>query len=114
MHSEGTRIQDAIDAAGGLLAEADLASLNRAALLEDGQQLNIPYALGSEPVLIYTHARIAILAATSTPSANPDIDLIDLILKVLTLEELDFGRYWPNDRPENFGSSDCEWSLRGH
>ena len=48
---EGTRIQDAIDAAGGLLAEADSASLNLAALLEDGQQLNIPYALGSEPVL---------------------------------------------------------------
>ena len=46
---EGARIQDAIDAAGGLLAEGDDNALNLAALLEDGQQLNIPYKAGSEP-----------------------------------------------------------------
>ena len=83
---EGTRIQDAIDAAGGLLAEADSASLNLAALLEDGQQLNIPYALGSEPVLNATTLELP-SSATSTPSANPNIDLIDINLA--TLEEFD-------------------------
>src|SRR5687768_13071047 len=47
---EDARVQDAIDAAGGLLAEADENAMNLAALLEDGQQLNIPYQVGSEPV----------------------------------------------------------------
>ncbi|WKZ38036.1 MAG: helix-hairpin-helix domain-containing protein [Anaerolineales bacterium] len=47
--SEGARVQDAIDAAGGLLATANVNAVNLAALLTDGQQLNIPYKSGSEP-----------------------------------------------------------------
>lgn len=82
---EGTRIQDAIDAAGGLLAEADSASLNLAALLEDGQQLNIPYALGSEPVLNATTLELP-TSATEVPTANPNIDLINI--NTATFEEL--------------------------
>jgi len=46
---ENARVQDAIDAAGGLLAGADENALNLAALLEDGQQLNIPFEAGSAP-----------------------------------------------------------------
>ena len=46
---EGARVQDAIDAAGGMLADANIDALNLAALLEDGQQLDIPYQAGSEP-----------------------------------------------------------------
>jgi competence protein ComEA len=46
--AEGVRVQDAIDAAGGLLAEANVDALNLAALLEDGQQLVIPYQDGRE------------------------------------------------------------------
>ncbi len=83
---EGTRIQDAIDAAGGLLAEADSASLNLAALLEDGQQLNIPYKVGSDPALNAT-TLVLPSSTTATPAANPDIDLIDI--NIATLEELD-------------------------
>lgn len=45
------RIQDAISAAGGFLAEADKSQINLAALLEDGQQLDIPYIEGASPVL---------------------------------------------------------------
>ena len=45
--AEGARMQDAIDAAGGLLASANVDALNLAALLEDGQQLNIPYQDGA-------------------------------------------------------------------
>lgn len=44
--SDGARVQDAIDAAGGLLASANANALNLAALLEDGQQLDIPYGDG--------------------------------------------------------------------
>src|SRR5512138_1886742 len=45
------RIQDAISAAGGFLAEADKSQINLAALLEDGQKLDIPYIEGASPVL---------------------------------------------------------------
>jgi competence protein ComEA len=47
--SEGARVQDAIDAAGGLLTSANADAVNLAALLTDGQQLNIPYKSGQEP-----------------------------------------------------------------
>ncbi len=46
---EGSRVQDAIDAAGGLLASADADSINLAAFLEDGQKLTIPYKAGQQP-----------------------------------------------------------------
>lgn len=45
----GARVKDAVQAAGGLLAEADKASINLAAPLEDGQRLDIPYLSGMEP-----------------------------------------------------------------
>jgi competence protein ComEA len=48
---KGARIQDAISAAGGFLAESDKSQINLAALLEDGQQLDIPYIEGASPVL---------------------------------------------------------------
>ncbi len=38
---EGSRVQDAIDAAGGLLAGTSATDINLAAKLEDGQQLKI-------------------------------------------------------------------------
>ncbi len=41
--AEGARVQDAIDAAGGMLADASVDTLNLAALLKDGQQLVIPF-----------------------------------------------------------------------
>lgn len=47
--AEGARVQDAINAAGGLLTSADINAVNLAALLADGQQLNVPYKAGEEP-----------------------------------------------------------------
>jgi len=46
--AEGARVQDAIDAAGGLLTSANADAVNLAALLTDGQQLNIPYKAGQD------------------------------------------------------------------
>jgi len=46
---KGARVKDAVQAAGGLLAEADKSSINLAAPLEDGKQLHIPYLSGLEP-----------------------------------------------------------------
>lgn len=38
----GSRIQQAIDAAGGLIAQADPSMLNLVAFVEDGQRLHVP------------------------------------------------------------------------
>ena len=39
----GSRVQDALQAAGGLLVEAQAQELNLAAELEDGQQVRVPF-----------------------------------------------------------------------
>jgi competence protein ComEA len=78
---EGSRVQDAVTAAGGLLAEADSAGINLAARLEDGQQLNIPYgrefpAPPEEPAFA--------VAGTAAPSST---ELINI--NTASAEELD-------------------------
>src|ERR1051325_6618066 len=49
--AQGSRVQDAISAAGGFLADADKTGINLARALEDGEQLDITYASGSSPVI---------------------------------------------------------------
>jgi competence protein ComEA len=61
--AQGSRVQDAISAAGGFLADADKTGINLARALEDGEQLDIAYTSGSSPV-IGTPAP----AATEAPS----------------------------------------------
>jgi len=83
--AEGARVQDAIDAAGGLLASANVDALNLAELLEDGQQLAIPYKDGSTPS---TESGTTDLpsSATDTPTDNSSTDLVNI--NTATLEEL--------------------------
>jgi len=66
---KGARVQDAISAAGGFLAEADKVSINLAQELEDGQKLDIPYAQGFSPVLP---------TAAALPVSSQDTDLINI------------------------------------
>lgn len=49
--AQGSRVQDAISAAGGFLADAEKSGINLARALEDGEQLDIPYIAGSSPVI---------------------------------------------------------------
>ncbi|MBI5945274.1 MAG: ComEA family DNA-binding protein [Chloroflexi bacterium] len=81
----GARLQDAIDAAGGLLAEANADALNLAALLEDGQQLSIPYQAGSQPVI--TSGLELPSSVTPTPTNDPNVELVNI--NTATVEELD-------------------------
>lgn len=60
---EGSRIADAIEAAGGFLPIADTEVINLAAVLHDGQQVDVP-RLGSSSVSI-TSRRININTATA-------------------------------------------------
>jgi len=68
---DGARVQDAISAAGGFLAEADKETINLARVLEDGEMLEIPYTTGFSPV-IPTPLQNTIITAGS------DTDLIDI------------------------------------
>ena len=49
--AQGSRVQDAISAAGGFLADAEKTGINLARALEDGEQLDIPYMQGASPVI---------------------------------------------------------------
>jgi len=92
---DGARVQDAVDAAGGLLADADGNAINLAALLEDGQKLDIPYKTGQEPNDDDSSSSPDLPSADSdgsdTPSSdensNTDADLVNI--NTATLDELD-------------------------
>jgi len=71
--SRGTRIADAVAAAGGATAKADLVLVNLAAPLADGEQIVVP-------------VRGAVGAATASGAASPTAPLD---LNAATLEQLD-------------------------
>ena len=87
--AEGARVQDAIDAAGGLLASASVDTINLAALLEDGQQLDIPYKAGEEPTTSNSNddTSLELPGATEESSAGSSQDLINI--NTASVEELD-------------------------
>ena len=62
--AQSSRVQDAISAAGGFLAEADKTGINLARALADGEQLDIPYVAGSSPVI----STVAPVVTAETPS----------------------------------------------
>ena len=74
----GTRVADAVAAAGGLHAEADVERLNLAAPLSDGQRLYVPL-MGREPPL-----EVAVSSGGPAPGAATVVDL-----NRATLEELE-------------------------
>jgi len=68
--AQDSRVQDAISAAGGFLADAEKTSINLARILSDGEQLDIPYKSGTSPVI--TEA-----PATQAP-ASSNAELINI------------------------------------
>ncbi len=86
---EGSRVQDAVDAAGGLLADTDASSVNLAAKLQDGQQVQIPG--GQQAHAGPTQAAGSPFTIISTPRPTPtqasSSDLIDI--NTATLAELE-------------------------
>lgn len=83
---EGARVQDAIDAAGGVLTDANVNAINLAALLEDGQQLDIPYTDGFVPPAPDT-TTLVLPSSTEAPTSDPNVDLVNI--NTATAEELD-------------------------
>ncbi|MBL8063741.1 MAG: ComEA family DNA-binding protein [Anaerolineales bacterium] len=87
--AEGARVQDAIDAAGGLLTGANVDTINLAALLVDGEQLTIPFKDGEGAETSGTDDTLVLPGATSTPSTadTSDVELINI--NEASVEELD-------------------------
>jgi competence protein ComEA len=90
--AEGARVQDGIDAAGGMLAEASVETLNLAALLADGQQLIIPYKDGREVTTASGTVDLPSSESELPFPTEPPTDSFDaglLNLNTATLEELE-------------------------
>jgi len=89
---DGGRVQDAVDAAGRLLADADSNSVNLAARLEDGQQITIPSQNGSRSASAAPSVQLATSApftvvSTLTPAAVSSASLINI--NTANLQQLD-------------------------
>jgi competence protein ComEA len=80
---EGSRVMDAIEAAGGLVAEADKNGLNLAAHVEDAQKLEVPFVSGYIPEANQGFAVIS--DGTSSPLAGERL----ININAASLQELD-------------------------
>jgi competence protein ComEA len=85
---EGSRVQDAVTAAGGLLTEAEPDAINLAAKLEDGQQLNIPFQGGAARTSgTESSAPFEVVPGQDSSAPPQSGDLINI--NIASLEELD-------------------------
>jgi competence protein ComEA len=71
----GSRVNDAIQAAGGFTEDANAGVLNLAEILEDGEQIDVPGIIPADP------------ATSASRSVNPSLTLVDI--NTATLEQLD-------------------------
>ena len=82
-----SRVQDAIDAAGGFDEDADPSSLNLAALLEDGALIRVP---ALEPTFTPAPRGAATPAETAPPAGEPAAPAPEMInINTATQEELE-------------------------
>jgi competence protein ComEA len=80
---EDSRVMDAVEVAGGFVAEADKNSINLAARLEDAQRLDIPYVAGYIPDV--EQGFVVISEGTPSPLAGEEL----VNINTASLEELD-------------------------
>lgn len=98
----GSRVEDAIDAAGGLLDEADLDRVNLAQILRDGDQVHVPFVAVEEEVVLATPNAAGVVRINSAtaeelenlPGVGPAlaariIEFRDLNGPFASLEDLD-------------------------
>ncbi len=82
---EGSRVQDAVDAAGGMLANADPNSINLAARLEDGQQVVVPGGGTSSTGSSQGTAPFTVIPTIGSPLSNSEL----VNINTATVGELD-------------------------
>jgi competence protein ComEA len=86
----GSRVQDAIQAAGGFLEEAEPGSLNLAAILEDGSQITVltwqpTPSPTAEPTAVTRHESVEL----PTPSRSPTPDGYQININTASQQELE-------------------------
>lgn len=84
LFADGSRIQDAITAAGGLTTDANVGGINLAAKLQDGQQLVIPGG-GGVPAAAQPTARFTVLGTTAAPGSTTEL----ININTATAQELE-------------------------
>jgi len=86
---DGSRVEDAVNAAGGLLADADSNSVNLAARLQDGEQIDIAPQGGGSASFSSSNSTTApfTVVATLTPTAIPHASLVNI--NTATVPQLD-------------------------
>ena len=72
---DGARVSQAIDAAGGLTAEADVAGLNRASKVTDGQKIYVP-TVGEQQAAAAVGGTES--GAATTPGAGSSSELVNI------------------------------------
>lgn len=72
---DGARVSQAIDAAGGLTAEADVTGLNRASKVADGQKIYVPKVGEQQAAAAVGGAESS---AATTPGAGPSSGLVNI------------------------------------
>ena len=80
---EDSRVMDAVEAAGGFVAEADKNGINLAERLEDAQRLDVPYVAGFIP----DEEEGFVVITEGTPSPLAGEELVDI--NNASVEELD-------------------------
>lgn len=71
---EGARVQHAVEAAGGFVAEADKHAINLAARVEDADKLDVPFLAGFIP----DEEQGFVVVSEGTPSPLLGEDLVDI------------------------------------
>jgi competence protein ComEA len=67
----GSRVYEAINAAGGSTADADLVKINLAQVLNDGDQINVPsIQVANVPAVATESASLAVISTTPIPQAT--------------------------------------------
>jgi competence protein ComEA len=85
---EGARVAEAVEQAGGPLPRADLAGVNLAAKLEDGQQVIVPVR-GAVPGAPGTASPGTTLPGAASPATPGSPGVPKLSLGTVTVEQLD-------------------------
>lgn len=80
---DGSRVADAVEVAGGFVAEADKNALNLAEFLKDGERLDIPYVAGFVPE--EDQGFVVITEGTPSPLAGDEL----ININTASIDELD-------------------------
>ena len=82
---QGSRVQDAVDAAGGLLADTNAGAINLVAKVDDGEQVVIPGGGGSSSPVQPGGSPFSVVPTVGVPTTSADL----VNINTATVDQLD-------------------------